>query len=185
VGYAVCLRLDSKSEGAVTALWQAMVDNGGSDEMLRLGYPPHLSLAVLDGDPEPATVEGAFKTLQQTETLNVKLGGARCFEGTEIVWLAVDGGDALKQLHDRSLAQLPVSLVREHYRVGQWTPHVTLQLAGDVNGALALASSLWGEPRPAEFVGLDLVQFPPVAVRGSVPLTRTATPPWPISPSSS
>jgi len=175
MAYAVCLRLDDVSAAAVSELWRALVDNGGSSEMLQLGYPPHLSLAVLDGDPDRAAVEAAFKSLHDTVVLPATLGGPRCFDGTSIVWLAVDGGKALKRLHGRLMAHLPVSMVHEHYRDGQWTPHVTLQLNGDVDQALELANRVWGDPRPSRFVGLDLVQFPPIRVVDSLSLAVMVT----------
>jgi hypothetical protein len=48
MAFAFCLRFDARAEAAIFAVWQALVDGGASDDMLRLGYPPHLTLATLD-----------------------------------------------------------------------------------------------------------------------------------------
>jgi hypothetical protein len=170
VGYAFCLRLDPAAEASVAALWQGLVDGGAGEEMLRLNYPPHLSLAVLDVEPALAIVQAAFDAACDTPMLAVQLGSAKRFPETEIVWLAVDGGEGLAGLHRRLLAHLPDAQVREHYRIGHWTPHVTLQMSGDAGSALALAGVVWPTPMAARIIGLDLVQFSPVRVVKSVAL---------------
>jgi 2'-5' RNA ligase len=170
VAYAFCLLLDDRSEAAVRSLWQALVSAGAGDHMLQLGYPPHLSLAVLDAEPPRDAVETAFAGVADTAAIELKLGGARRFDGTTIVWLAVDAGDALRDLHHRVSALLPEKAVREHYRPVVWTPHVTLQMTGDVDRALAIANAAWPEPISARFTTIELVQFPPVAVLNSLAL---------------
>ena len=171
MAYAFCLRFDTESEAAVAVLWQVLVDSGAGDDMLRLGYPPHLSLAVLDEEPPLAVVEAAFDAMSDMSGFDMQLSDVKCFADTPIVWLAVDGGTALADLHARLQALLPEALVREHYRQGRWTPHVTLQMQGDAAAAMMIAGEAWPQAVDARLVALELVQFPPVVVVKSVVLT--------------
>lgn len=43
MAFALCLRFDAETEAAVAAVWQALAEGGVSNDMLRLGYAPHLS----------------------------------------------------------------------------------------------------------------------------------------------
>ena len=171
MAYAFWLRFDPESEAAVAALWQVLFASGAGDDMLRLGCPPHLSLAVLDEEPPLTVVAAAFDAMSDMSGFDVQLGGVKCFPDTPIVWLAVDGGTALADVHARMQALLPEALVREHYRQGRWTPHVALQMQGDAATAMRIAGETWAETRKARVVALELVQFPPVTVVSSIALT--------------
>jgi hypothetical protein len=161
MAYAICLRLDAAAEAAVEAVWRKFASGGISDDMVRLGYPPHLSLAVLDEEPDESVVAGA---LVDGVAIECQLGPVNRFDGTDVVWLAVAGGEPLQALHRLVLERLPTELVRSYYRIGNWTPHVTLQTAGDAARAVALAGAEWPDARPMRLVGMELVRFPPVAV---------------------
>ncbi len=50
---AVTLRLDDAATATVVAMWRALAEGGVDDDCLRLGYPPHVTLAVW---PEEAPV---------------------------------------------------------------------------------------------------------------------------------
>jgi 2'-5' RNA ligase len=115
-------------------------------------------------------VERALDGLGDVGGFVVRLGGVRRFPATPIVWLAVDGAPTLAELHRRLAGQLPETLVRAHYRVGQWVPHVTLQTQGNAETAMRIAEATWPETRKARVVALELVQFPPVAVLGGADL---------------
>jgi 2'-5' RNA ligase len=164
MAYAFCLRFDDATEAAVLAVWRALAAGGASDDMLRLGYPPHLTLATLDIEPPLAVVDAALDGVGDFAGFAVRLGGVKRFPETPIVWLAVDGGSALADLHGRLLRRLPEALVREHYCVGQWVPHVTLQTQGDAAIAMRIAEAAWLALVEARVIRLELVQFLPVAV---------------------
>ena len=164
MAYAFCLRFDSATEAAVRVVWQALAEGGASDDMLRLGYPPHLTLATLDAEPPRAVVEAALDGVADAGGFVVRLGGVKHFTETSIVWLAVDGGSVLTDLHRRLSGRLPEALVREHYRVGQWVPHVTLQTQGEAATAMRIAEAAWPAVVEASVAGLELVQVPPVTV---------------------
>ena len=163
MAYAFCLRFDEATEAAVLAVWQALAAGGASDDMLRLGYPPHLTLATLDIEPPLAVVEAALDGVG-AGGFAVRLGGVKRFPETPIVWLAVDGGPVLADLHRQLSGRLSEALVREHYRVGQWAPHVTLQTKGDAAIAMRIAQAAWPAVVEARVERLELVQFPPIAV---------------------
>ena len=171
MAFAYCLRFDQGTEDAIGALWQDLVAGGGGSDMLELGYAPHLTLATLDDAPPQPVLEAAFDAVSDLPAFDVRLGGINCFADSAIVWLAVAGAPALAALHERLLSRLPGPLVREHYRTGQWTPHVTLQMRGDAEVAIALARAAWPRAVNAQVVALDLVQFPPVTVLRSERLT--------------
>jgi len=179
--FAYCLRFDQGTEAAIGALWQVLVAGGGGDDMLQLGYAPHLTLATLDGAPSQAVLAAAFEGVSDLSAFDLTLGGIEVFAGTAIVWLAPAGTPTLAALHDRLLSLLPGALLGEHYRTGQWTPHVTLQMRGDAELAIALSRAAWPGEVSARVVALELVQFPPVTVLRSQRLAAGA----PISPSSS
>ncbi len=169
MAYAFCLRLDAETEAAVATLWRALATGGAGDDMVRLGYAPHVSLAVLDDEPLRSAVDAALAILRGDADFGVQIGGAGRFEGTSIVWLSVEGR-ALAGLHRRLLGQLPVDQVRAHYRAGAWVPHVTLQMMGDAKRALAIARERWPVGRAARVVGLELVRFPPIQVLDRIAL---------------
>jgi 2'-5' RNA ligase len=164
MAYAFCLRFDEANEAAVLAVWHALAAGGASDDMLRLGYPPHLTLATLDDEPPLAVVEAALDGLGDVAEFAVRLGGVKRFPETPIAWLAVDGGPVLADLHRQLSERLPEALVREHYRIGQWVPHVTLQTQGDADMAMRIADAAWPAVVKARVERLELVQFPPVVV---------------------
>lgn len=169
--YAITLRLDTAADTDVRGIWQAVADAGVGDYMLRLGYPPHLTLALIDEKVPLAVIETAFLALATSSPIALQLGEVRRFEGTPVIWLAAKGGADLTSLHRMLVASLPEDCVHPHYRAGVWVPHVTLYHHG--NGperAEAIARARWSPPRTASGDQLDLVQFPPVAVLRSLVL---------------
>ncbi|GLQ52831.1 2'-5' RNA ligase family protein [Devosia nitrariae] len=169
--YAITLRLDTAADADVRGIWQAVADAGIGDYMLRLNYPPHLTLAIVDEKTPTAVVEAAFDVLDKGSPVALQLGEVRRFEGTSVVWLAADRGAHLASLHRMLMASLPEECVHPHYRADVWVPHVTLYQHGDMpEQAEAIAKTLWSPPRPVSGSRLELVQFPPVAVLRSMAL---------------
>jgi hypothetical protein len=97
----------------------------------------------------------------------IMLGEPRTFAGTEIVYLSCEAAPDLLSFHSRLASALPTDSIHEHYRVGTWTPHVALQIRGDVERSLALVRRLW-TGKVATPAHLDLVSFPPIVVTQSV-----------------
>lgn len=90
--YAIALRLDAVADAAVRDIWQSVADAGIGDYMLRLKYPPHLTLAVIDEKTPMASIKAAFNGPTEGPPIALQLGEVRRFEGTPVVWLAADGG---------------------------------------------------------------------------------------------
>lgn len=153
----------------VRLLWQALADAGLSREMLELGYPPHVTLLVADDEDAEDAMRRALRC-GKDRSLSITLGGVNRFEGTQVVWLSSDGGEALALLHADLAAQIPLGAIRPHYRPGQWTPHMTLQTQGDAHAAMELVRPLWHQPMTLRATRLELARFLPVEVLESVAL---------------
>ena len=166
MGVALCLRFDDDTTAAVRRIWDELALQGVSSDMIETGYPPHLTLALTNdtaGLPEPADllIELAGMPTQIT------VGEPRIFAGTEIVYLSCEAAPELLSFHSQIVSAFPTDSIHEHYSVGTWTPHVSLQLRGDVERSLALVRRLWID-RAAAPAYLDLITFPPIAVIRSV-----------------
>ena len=166
---ALSLVFPDEAVADVRALWRALADAGISRDMLDLGYPPHLTLVVADDDGFEDEMRLALQAAMG-RTVTIRLGGAHRFDGTSVVWLACDGGEALTSLHADIARPLPLEAIRPYYRPGQWTPHMTLQTIGDAKSALALAGKLWQSTPVLRAARLELARFLPVQVLDGVAL---------------
>ncbi|WP_316355438.1 2'-5' RNA ligase family protein [Devosia sp.] len=166
---ALSLVFDDAAVSDVRALWQALADAGISRDMLDLAYPPHVTLVVADDE---GAEEAMRRALQQGRgrAVSIALGRVSRFAGTQVVWLACDGGEPLMSLHADIAAQLPLDAIRPYYRPDQWTPHMTLQTVGDAEAAMAVAHSLWRIPPLLRATRLELARFLPVQVLDGVSL---------------
>ena len=166
--YAVTLPLDDVAAAHVRRIWFALSEQAGAGDAIRLGYGPHITLAVLPDAIPVAGVENAVCHAAASWTvLPVTLAGFGLFPGTTpVIWVApiVTAGllasDA--SLH-ADLAPLPVD---PHYRPGFWMPHVTLSQEGTSSAAcmIEIASSVWQGPIIAYLKRIELVRFRPVKV---------------------
>jgi proline iminopeptidase len=86
----------------------------------------------------------------------------RQFPDTSVVWIECLGD--LRALHEAAARLVPLDRIDSHYRPGAWTPHVTLQLAGDVRRAMEIARASWSAGLSAGVVRLEVVSFAPVRV---------------------
>jgi 2'-5' RNA ligase len=166
---AVTLCLDAASAARVEAMWRALAE-AGADDALRLGYRPHLTLAVL---PEEGAVEAAGDAMRQAArawgALPVVLASLGIFPGpAPVLFAAPVPSPALLDRH-RALCGLLPAGIDPHYRPGAWVPHVTL--ARDVAGRLLdIARAAWDGPVAGRLDRVELVRFPPVAVLESLEL---------------
>ncbi len=166
---AISLLFDAETDRAVRHIWQVLADSGICRTMLDMDYAPHLSLVVTDDESLEGPLSDAL-TAWTEGALSIDLRPARSFPDTSIGWLAGDGGDSLMRLHALIAATVPLESIRPHYRPGQWTPHVTLQMTGDVKAGVAMARELWPPACPPQAVGIELARFMPVEPLGRVDL---------------
>ncbi|MFD2646826.1 2'-5' RNA ligase family protein [Devosia albogilva] len=159
--FALCLRIDDVAERNVAELWRKMAEENVSRDMLDLGYAPHVTLVVLDAAPDAASLALARAKLKSLECV---VGEARRFDDTDIVWLAVDGGEVLFSLHGQVAECFPETSIRQHYRAGAWTPHLTMHTSGAGDRVLKWVHDAWYGPQTARFMAAEFVEFPPVRV---------------------
>ena len=164
--YAITLRLDAEAASFIEALWRALASRGISDEALRLGYPPHLTLAVYpDSADRGRLIAAARGVATHWRALPITLASLGVFPGTPAtLFLAPVVTPALLALHAELLSSLVGELVDAHYQLGHWVPHVTL--ASDLaNPATAIAAL---DPAGFPIVGvldtMEAVRFRPVQV---------------------
>ena len=166
---AISLVFDAETAARVEALWRSLAAAGISRDMLELNYPPHVTLIVTDDEALELPMRQALDN-GDAVALAVKLGPVRRFAGTDITWLAVDGGPALHALHGALADAVPLEAIRPHYRPGQWVPHMTLQITGDALAGQGLLGAAWQDVREAKAIKLELARFLPVATLAGVAL---------------
>lgn len=167
---AISLVFDADTTARVEGLWRALAEAGISRDMLDLQYPPHVTLVVTDDETLEPQMRAALARAEGRAPLTVELGPVRRFEGTDITWLAADGGPDLHALHSDVADALPTEAIRPYYRPGQWVPHMTLQTAGDASAGQALLSAMWSDQRSGATIRLELARFLPVVMLAGVTL---------------
>lgn len=166
--YAVTLRLDEAASARVAAMWHAVAEQTGEDGALRLGYAPHLTLAVLpDTVPVEAIEEAAFRLSSRWDPLPFTLAGLGLFPGVPLViWALPVVTESMLARHAALHAALGSLPVHPHYHPGAWVPHVTLSQEGGSPASRILDAALaaWEGPIRGRLDRIELVRFRPVAV---------------------
>lgn len=170
---AATLVLDDAAAAPIAAMWRALAEGGVDDDCLRLGYPPHVTLAVW---PDEAPVERLAAALERfgagwDAPSSVAFAGFGVFPGDPaVVWAAPVVTVALLERQAALVAAVPELPCHEHNRPGRWVPHATLGQTGAPGRALALLAPLWPGPFSGRLDRLELARFRPVEVLWSVPL---------------
>ena len=165
--YAVTLPLDADASARIRRMWRALAEQAGADDAIRLGYVPHVTLAVLPDDAPISEVEEAVsRAAAGWTTFSVVVAGLGVFPGTPpVVWAACVVTAGLLVRHASLCAALTSFGIHPHYLPGQWVPHVTLCQEGPSSArAIEVVTPLWDGPIAARLERVDLVRFPPVAV---------------------
>lgn len=152
----------------MAAVADALAQRGISDSMRRLGYPPHVTIAVCE---ERTDREALLDTVRQIAAdwcrLPLHCPALGVFPGTPATLFAAPTvTEDLLELHADLLRRLPAQQVHPHYRSGSWFPHITLAddlPAAHVADAMASALEVF-QPVAAELVRVDVVHFRPVTV---------------------
>jgi 2'-5' RNA ligase len=152
----------------VRTMWLALAEQAGADDAIRLGYPPHMTLAVL---PDTASVgdleEATFRVVGKWAGLSVILAGLGVFPGAPpVVWAVPVVTPELLARHAELYSVLVPFGVHAHYRPGSWVPHVTLSQEGGASAAslIEAAGSAWSGPIRAACNRVELVRFRPVDI---------------------
>jgi len=172
---ALSLHFDGATANAVRAVWDALARAGESRDMLDLGYPPHLTLIVVDDETLAPTLIGALGRLARLAPQNPALGIVRQFEATCVTWVSyVADRTPLDRLHASAAELFPIENIDPHYRPGLWTPHVTLALDGVAERLAEVARAAW-TPRPIVYATrLEVARFPPAVTIAGVDLTSSS-----------
>jgi 2'-5' RNA ligase len=166
MAYAVTLRLDDDAAARVRVLWDALSAAGFANHAARLGYEPHLTLALLDDPADASRLGETVRTISaEWRTMPLSLSAIAAFAtAPATLWLAPTVTAPLLQLHAALCAALPS--VHPHYRPAAWIPHVTL--SDDVaSGALGEGINLVAErfqPFTATLDRLDVLRFRPISL---------------------
>jgi 2'-5' RNA ligase len=172
--YAITLGLDTEAAALVVAMWESFAARGVSDDALRLGYPPHVTLAVFpDGADLGRLLAAARECAARWRGLPVALGSLGLFPGTPAVFfLAPVVTPSLLARHAELLALLTGEPIDPHYQIGRWVPHITL--AGGLTDTAAAVTVLGPLELPLDALleRVDVVRFRPVRVLASIGLSN-------------
>ncbi len=170
--FAVTLRLDDAA-APVLAMWRALAESGVDDDSLRLGYPPHVTLAVWpDGAPAGTLAAAVERFGAEWGALPATLAGFGVFPGAPaVVWAAPVVTGELLARQAALVAAVPDTACHEHHRPGRWVPHVTLGQVEAPGRALEMLAPLWRGPTSGWLDRLKLVRFRPVEVLRGLPLS--------------
>jgi 2'-5' RNA ligase len=181
---AVTLRLDDETAAAVKRMWHALAEQTGDDDALRLGYAPHLTLALMPDDSSAADAERVVLDLAGTwNALPLTLAGFGVFPASPpVIWVAPVVTGSLLAYQSALHAALHPIPIDAHYHVGAWVPHVTLtQGAKSSARAVEAVSSVWSGPIGGIGDRVELVRFHPVEILCSTVLRRGAADVGPAS----
>ena len=166
MGLAVSLLFDGATTAAVRALWERLAGAGISSSMIDLGYLPHVTLTVVQDENLAGELQRKLTQQAWGEVLDMEIGPADRFDGTDVVWLGCSGNE-LRAMQRAVCGLISPDEIEPHYRPESWVPHMTLQTSGDAEAARALAEVVWPVQIKAQAVAVDLIRFRPV-----VPLWR-------------
>ncbi len=171
---AMTLRLDDAAAASVVAMWRALAESGVDDDCLRLGYPPHVTLAVWPDEASVGALAAAAERFgAEWGALPVALAGFGVFPGAPAaVWAVPVVTETLLARQAALVEAVPGAPCHEHYRPGRWVPHVTLGQTDAPGRALEVLAPLWRGARTGRLHALDLVRFRPVVLLRNLPLRR-------------
>jgi 2'-5' RNA ligase len=163
MAYAVTLRFDDDAAARVRGLWDTLSAAGFANHAARLGYEPHLTLALLDDAPRLGEIVSTISA--DWRAMPLSLSAVAAFPAVPAtLWLAPTITAPLLKLHAALCSALP--LVHPHYQPGAWIPHVTL--ADDVaSDAVGKGINLIAErfhPFTATLDRVDVLSFRPISL---------------------
>lgn len=173
MGFAISFQSDHPSAEPIRALWREVEHFEDAPSMAPLGYPPHVTLAIYEGDSvEEGQVRNALDhASRHLKALILTFDTIRSFEGsTTVLWASPRYCRNLVDTHAAIHAAIDPKHCRPHYRPGMWIPHCTLgmRITGDrKRAALSYAAAFKGVI-DVTFDALDCIAFPslaPVALR--------------------
>ena len=159
-------KFDAQTENAIRGLWQAINDAGLPSELLKLKYPPHLSLMLC----EDINMDGVRRVLPDYiahyPPFPLAFPALGVFPGeVGVIYLAPYVSRELLDFHAGlwELLERFTTLPSPLYRPGVWVPHVTLDLdvSREQTGVIVeMLSHLDSLPRVGLANALFVADFP-------------------------
>jgi 2'-5' RNA ligase len=153
------LTFDSETDAAVRGLWQVIEDAGLPSIMLKMNYPPHLTLAVCEDMDLEQIIERLPAFIAAFPPLSVDFPGLGAFSAIEpVVYMTVTRSPDLTALHASFWEVIkPVSTgLSPYYHPRAWVPHVTLNQGMPLSMVGSVVDALLLYPRPAAGLLLDI-----------------------------
>ena len=163
------LYFDKTTDAAIRGLWQVIEDAGLHSGMLRLNYPPHLTILTCEDSDLPALSLALNDFLANHPPIEISFHSLGVFNSLNgIVYLAPVPSLALLRFHAALWKIAEPFLINPSplYRPGAWVPHVTLNMdipsaqTGAVINTL-LSANL---PRRGLLTSLFVAEFGPDAL---------------------
>jgi hypothetical protein len=163
--FAVQLDLDAHAAVCVGRIFGELEAVSALQTIRRLGNGPHLSLAVYDELPIEQFIGELCAFAKAMIPMEVTLRDVKTYPGG-IIFLSVEGGDALAGLHRNYHEALHryAGSCSGYFLPGEWDPHVTLAMnvgQDALDNAVALACEHW-RPAAARLESLRVIRFFPV-----------------------
>ena len=163
---AITLCFDPVSASAIKDMWKTLADDGIDADRHRVGYAPHITLAVY---PDDAPVERIWTAVEAVaadwRALPIAVSGFGIFPGPPpVLWAAPLVTRELLSRHIAVQAALSGLPAHAHYLPDAWVPHVTLSDGlSDPGRALTVLMKRW-RPIRGTLHRLDLLRFRPVEI---------------------
>jgi 2'-5' RNA ligase len=164
--FAFTLGLDCLAAAAVEDMWRTLDAEGIDDDRHRLGYTPHITLAIYPDEAPVDRLADLFDRVAASwPALPVTLCGFGVFPAAaSVLWLVPVVTADLLARHATIGDGLPDLPVHSHYRTDNWMPHITLSGAiQHPDRAIAALLPRW-QPVSGFLDRADLVRFRPVEV---------------------
>lgn len=172
--YAVTLLLDEQAASKVSAMYEALSKLNISHDQINLGYPPHVTLAILDDGADPGELIKIVSSIAQGwQSSSLTFVGFGVFPGKpSTLWLCPVMTSQLFRRHSELCAALPLSSLGDHYFPDRWVPHLTL--AKDLSDSAAAISAVRDLELPlnVDLIEANLIHFRPPKVIWRLPLQR-------------
>jgi 2'-5' RNA ligase len=136
--------------------------------MALLGYPPHVTLAIYDGDTvREADVRAAIDQASRSlRAITLTFDAIRTFDGSPMVlWASPCPSTILLDVHGAIHSVIDPVHCRPYYRPGAWVPHCTLatSVRSDQREAALSFATAFQKAMEVTFDALDCIRFPPLA----------------------
>jgi 2'-5' RNA ligase len=167
MGIAISLRSDHPSADSLHALWRDVERFEEEQSMALLGYPPHVTLAIYDGDAvREAEVRAALdQASRNLRAITLTFDAIRTFDGSPMVlWASPRPNMNLLDVHWAIHSVIDPVHCRPYYRPGVWVPHSTLatSVGNDRREAAHSFATAFRKEMEVTFDALDCIRFPPL-----------------------